>query len=298
MAVLIKRNSTNRKIVLEIQKFLKILADGYFGPKTEQAVVAWQSENNLVADGIVGKKTLEAMGILDSDLTSDIVTQEGLIIKSYHLPENEYITQDLPILNDYVMLHHTAGHDNPYAVIDSWGKDSIGRIGTEFVIGGRNVKTGRNDHDGVVLQSFPEGSQAYHIGRSGSHYMNRHTVGIELCNMGYIENGKTYVGGTADPTETVRLSEPFRGHQRWHKYSDEQLVALKKLILHVALRDNIDITLGLIEWIKKDGPLKAFEYRENAFNGKVKGLLSHTNVRKDKFDVFPQQELIDMLLSL
>jgi len=25
---------------------------------------------------------------------------------------------------------------------------------------------------------------------------------------------------------------------------------------------------------------------------------THTNTRKDKFDMFPQQELIDMLLSL
>ena len=34
------------------------------------------------------------------------------------------------------------------------------------------------------------------------------------------------------------------------------------------------------------------------YYGKVKGMWTHTNTRKDKSDMFPQQELIDMLLSL
>jgi hypothetical protein len=36
----------------------------------------------------------------------------------------------------------------------------------------------------------------------------------------------------------------------------------------------------------------------NVNEGKVKGLWTHTNTRKDKVDMFPQQELIDMLLSI
>jgi len=37
---------------------------------------------------------------------------------------------------------------------------------------------------------------------------------------------------------------------------------------------------------------------EDAYYGRVKGLLTHTNTRKDKTDLFPQQEVIDMILSL
>ena len=33
-------------------------ADGIFGPGTERIVKHWQSSNGLVADGIVGPKTL------------------------------------------------------------------------------------------------------------------------------------------------------------------------------------------------------------------------------------------------
>jgi hypothetical protein len=37
-------------------------ADGYFGKKTEMAVKNFQSDENLIVDGIVGKKTAEALG--------------------------------------------------------------------------------------------------------------------------------------------------------------------------------------------------------------------------------------------
>ena len=75
------------------------------------------------------------------------------------------------------------------------------------------------------------------------------------------------------------------------------LKALKKLLLFISTRDDIDLSVGLIDWVKKEGA-KGFEFKQDAFEGKVKGLLTHTNVRKDKFDCFPQAELIDMLLSI
>jgi hypothetical protein len=48
----------------------------------------------------------------------------------------------------------------------------------------------------------------------------------------------------------------------------------------------------------KQGSFNAFEYSEDANLGNIKGILTHGQVRKDKSDVFPQQELITMLLSL
>jgi peptidoglycan hydrolase-like protein with peptidoglycan-binding domain len=46
-----------------MQAVLGVSADGDFGPGTERAVKAWQAKNGLTADGIVGPKTLAAMGI-------------------------------------------------------------------------------------------------------------------------------------------------------------------------------------------------------------------------------------------
>jgi peptidoglycan hydrolase-like protein with peptidoglycan-binding domain len=299
MSNVVKRGSDNIQLVRQIQQFLHIAVDGNFGPKTERFVVAWQSENGLVADGIVGRKTLESMGILDTDYRAKTsITKTGLRILPYHLDKNQYITQELPILNDYVMIHHTAGHANPYNQIVGWNNDNLGRIATEFIIGGPDAKTGIDTYDGAVLQAFPEGSQAWHIGKVGSSHMVRHTVGIELCNFGYLDdNFETYVGTQVKPNQLVTLKEEFRGFKHWHKYSDEQLKSLKKLLLHIGERDNIELRVGLIDWVRQEGA-KGFEFKHEAYQGKVKGLLTHTNVRKDKYDCSPQPELLDMLLSI
>lgn len=41
----------------------RLVADGAFGPKTAQAVKAFQQANRLVADGVVGPKTAAALGL-------------------------------------------------------------------------------------------------------------------------------------------------------------------------------------------------------------------------------------------
>ena len=71
-----------------------------------------------------------------------------------------------------------------------------------------------------------------------------------------------------------------------------------KLIKYVADRDNINVREGLQKWIKDQGPIKAFGFQEDAYYGKVKGLLSHTNVRKDKTDVYPDPRLIEVIINL
>lgn len=48
--------------VAELQKRLRIAADGSFGPKTKAAVVAFQRSKRLTADGIVGPRTVAALG--------------------------------------------------------------------------------------------------------------------------------------------------------------------------------------------------------------------------------------------
>jgi hypothetical protein len=296
-----KKGCTDRAMVRQIQEALNIAIDGSFGPKTEAAVVAFQSNHNLVADGIVGRNTLEEMGILDTDLKINLhyKTENGLNITRHFLPDGEYIENAEPIINDYLFFHHTAGWNNPFKTIDHWARDKRGRVATEFVLGGQNIKNGEDTYDGVVAQAFPEGCQGWHLGTTGSYYMNRHSVGIEINAFGYLtDSGKTYVGTQALESQICTLEEPFLGKTKWHRYSDAQLISLKKLIIYIAARDKIDLDRGIIKWIEEQGPIKAFGFQQDAYEGKVKGLLTHTNVRKDKTDCFPQPELIDMLLSL
>ena len=293
--MILKINSTGHD-VKELQDFLGITSDGHFGPATKEAVFKWQTQNGLGADGIVGPNTWDAMGLASTDESEKTyVTDNGLPITRHFLPHGEYKAG--PVKPEYVFIHHTAGWHNPYKTIDNWGKDTRGAVATEFVLGGQSVKGNDDNYDGLVLQSFPEGGYGWHLGKNGSQHMHVHSVGIEVNNFGQIVNGKTWAGTTVDRSQIVVLEKPFRGHSTWHRYSDAQIESLHKWILFIAERDSIDVRAGLPALIKEKGA-DAFEFNEDAYYGKIKGLWTHTNTRKDKFDMFPQQELMDMLVSL
>jgi hypothetical protein len=299
--MILKKGSKGEE-VKELQEFLKNegyykgVIDGDFGTNTENSVKEWQKANSLNSDGVVGPNTIDTMGLFSTDNTEKVYEINNCsLIEQYYLPKGEYKVG--PTSKEYLFLHHTAGWHNPYKVIDSWGRDSRGSIATEFVLGGQSIRGNSKKYDGQILQAFPGTGYGWHLGKNGSQHMHTHSVGIEVCNFGYILDGKTYAGTVADESQVVSLNEKFRGYKFWHRYSDEQLNSLKNLILYIADRDNIDVRCGLVSEVREHGA-KGFEFNEDAYYGKVKGMWTHTNTRKDKFDMFPQQELLDMLLSL
>jgi hypothetical protein len=298
------------ELVKDVQEIVGVPADGNFGPATEAAVKKWQAANGLTADGLVGRGTLTKMGLIDTDSSlveatpekasglytkKPYTTSNGLKVIEYFMPKDEYLAG--PVKPEWLFLHHTAGWHNPFNTIKAWDADKIGQIATEFVLGGPSCKGNDDQYDGVLVQAFPKGNWGYHLGKNGSQTMHKNSVGIEVCNFGYVVNGKTYAGASVVDSQIVKLAKPFRGHTDWHRYSDKQIQVLKDWILWIAERDGIDVRAGLPALIKEKGA-DAFEFNENAYYGKVKGLWTHTNTRKDKVDMFPQQELMDMLTSL
>ena len=293
--MLLKNGSRGNDVKI-LQEFLETPADGIFGNGTEVLVKTYQKNNGLSVDGMVGSATWDMMGLATTDDSEKTYTTEnGLIINRHFLPTGEYKTG--PINAEYIFIHHTAGWHNPFNCIDQWGRDTRGAVATEFVLGGSSVKGNNTDFDGVMVQAFPEGNYGWHLGKNGSQHMHKNSVGIEVCNFGYITNGKTYAGTKVAESQIVTLAKPFKGYSDWHRYSDAQIEAMRLWILFIGDRDGIDITEGLPKWIKQNGAA-AFEFNQDAYYGKVKGILTHTNTRKDKFDMFPQQELLDMLVSL
>jgi len=226
--MILKKGDKGPQVKL-LQSFLKLKEDGDFGPNTEKAVKKFQFENYLTTDGIVGPKTWDMMGLASTDLSERNIQNNNLDYIEYYLPKDEY--KKGPTKKEYVFLHHTAGWHNPYKVIDSWGRDRRGSIATEFVLGGQSVKGDNSDYDGLLLQSFPEGGYGWHLGKNGNQRMHTDSVGIELCNFGYIDDGKTSSGTRVHPSQIVKLSTPFRGKSEWHLYSDVQLNKLQQWIL-------------------------------------------------------------------
>jgi len=301
MSSLLKLGSKGTEVV-ELQALLGVKADGLFGKNTEASVIEFQQRNDLQPDGIVGSATWSALkdhnpdGNLDSD-PNVYVTANGMVVNKYYLPSNEYVHERYD--NEYAFLHHTAGRENPYRVVDSWGRDDRGRVGTEFVLGGISHTTGDTTYDGEMIQAFPQGNFAYHLGAVGSSIMRKGSVGIEICSMGYLDNDyKSYVDSKCLSSQVCKLAEPFKNRIFWNKYSDKQLEQVGKWIEYIGERDNIDMRVGLQQWIMKYGPTKAFGFHQDAYDGRVKGLLTHTNVRKDKYDCYPDPGVVDVIMSI
>lgn len=293
--------------VKNLQKLLKITMDGDFGPITDNAVRRFQMNYDLRVDGIVGNDTWQMLMVhggkveeVDLDNNSDVIkTQYDQVIERYYLPKGEYVDRGSKTNLKYAFLHHTAGRENPYKVIDSWGRDDRGRVGTEYVLGGESHTTGSSEYDGIMLKAFPDNGYGYHLGKTGSGFMNKHSVGLEICSMGYLDShGNTYVNSKCMISQQIKLQEPFKGKLFWHKYSDRQIEEIEKWIKYIGERDEIDMRLGLKQWIKKFGATRAFDFQEDAYYGRVQGLLTHTNIRKDKSDCYPDPRLIDVIMSI
>tara|TARA_R110000868_G_scaffold91276_1_gene253176 strand:+ start:1614 stop:2564 length:951 start_codon:yes stop_codon:yes gene_type:complete len=316
--MLYKEGSKDREINILIQETVGAKPDGHFGKKTTNLVIIWQKKNNLMPDGVVGPKTLALMGILDTDNSKQasiedhtFIVENGLEITKAFMPKGEYMKG--PTNKDYVFIHHTAGWENPFKTIRHWAKDKRGAVATEFVLGGQKITTQNANYDGQVVQAFPEGGYGWHLG-VGRRKIHTESVGIEVNNFGQLTKGGykknkewvagkankfyTYVGTQAHPDQVFELEKEFRGYKYWHNYTDNQIDNLYELIVYIAMRDNIDVSKGLPEMIRKEGAFKAFDFCDTNYCEKHPGLWAHTNVRKGKVDMYPHPKLVKMLLDL
>jgi hypothetical protein len=280
--------------------------------KDEEPVI---KEENVTADKVTEEVSKEKPVVEETPQVEEKVPQveekKTFKFKKHYLPKISYFPG--PGEKNWLFLHHTAGWENPYNVIDGWGRDTKNTIGTEFLIGGQKVTDGNTYYDGMVVQAFPSGSYAWHLG-VGRNALHTDSIGVELNNFGYITRGGyykkgnwvkkqpgvfyTYVGTKVNPNQVIELEQKFRGYKYWHKYSQKQIESLKELILYIKERDGIDPTKGLVELIKEKGAFEAFNFVDVKYVTEHPGLWLHTNVRKDKFDLYPDPDLIKMLLSL
>jgi len=289
--------------------------DGYFSQNTLIAVTNFQREIGIRADGVVGFQTWgnilsygidksEVDPILESNRSKDIpnkisfIGDSGLQIYDNILSDDEYYKKETQ--KNTIWLHHTAGGSRPDWTINSWEKDcnkdgDTLKVGTHFVIGRKSSTSNDNLWDGKIIKAYDDIYWSYHLGiNKNSEELNSKSIGIEICNYGPLTLGKdsrfyNYVNKPIDESDVVELETPFRGYKYWEKYTDSQIESLRKLIIYLKDRWAIEIETGIYnkEW---------FEYNDKWFS--TGGLRTHTQVRKDKFDMFPQPELIQMLNSL
>jgi len=287
--MVLKLGSTGEFVGI-LQEILSINpVDGIFGKQTQHTVQSFQKRNKLTVDGIVGPMTWKKLNFnpIEHSLDSDRQSY-GNWIEDYFLPEGQYVNESTS--KYYIILHHTAGRENPYKTIDHWANDNRGRVGTNYVIGGISVDGKNNEHDGKILRAIDDEFYGWHIGTGANMFVKKHSISIELCSAGGLteRDGKwfTWFGEEVDKSQVRLLKDKFRGYQAFHKYSDEQVKSLEALLRYLSKTHDIDLTNGM-KYILSKG-INQFELNLEASAGKIKGVLSHTNFRKDKSDIFPQ----------
>ena len=148
--------------------------------------------------------------------------------------------------------------------------------------------------------------------------MHRQSISIEVCSAGRLDKigdkYYTWYKAEVDPSQVCTLNVPYKGRLYYHKYSEKQIESLKALLILLSEKHGIDLQIGVIGEMKRianQGPQNygsavrgnvgitaAWEFSEEACAGKWRGLLTHGQVRKDKDDMHPQQNLIDMLMNI
>ena len=212
-----------RALNTKLKKELNVNVDGDFGNKTETAVKEFQKLNGLVADGIVGAKTWEALGV-KSESTVSTKSVDSSVLYS---PLNVHVSKlaNRPIT--YIAIHYTAGGTSK--------KGSALNVKHVFENEKRKASADFCVDDETMVQFNPDlknyycwsvGDKKYPNSKGGSLYgkaTNRNTISIEMCS-----------------TLKKGYSAKYANHEGWY-ISDETLKQCIKLTKILMKKFNIPI---------------------------------------------------------
>jgi len=298
MAQLPVKKGDRNQSVAEVQKLLSligydIISDGDFGSRTELAIIDFQSDNHLKADGIVGEVTFEALTKAAPSVpnvkaapSTSIDYGDLAVNKTVLQPDSQYIKQEFP--KTQIFLHFTAGGPSAKNVINGWNADES-RISTAYVV---------DRTTGEVYECFNPKYYSFHLGIEKTNgRLDKASVGIEICTYGPLkERDGKYYAWPKDWTQeipannVIKLDKPFRGYQYFEDITLTQIINVEKLLKTLIKQYNIKVQQSFdTSW---------FDYNQNVIDKTLPGIWTHVNVRRDKTDLFPKQELLQMLNRL
>jgi len=282
--------------VSQIQKYLSLLGydliiDGHFGNRTLRSLKAFQKKYGLIVDGIPSSNTISALKAAQKRTSKE---EKGHEITSkynhldvdinYNQPFEQYLKQSTK--KNKIFIKNTESGPDAKNVIKYWN-ENYDRASTAFVI------SGRGDDDGKIYEAFNSDYWSFHLGVKGtSGKLDKSSVGISICSWGVItkkgENFYNIHKEEVPSSEVYALKDEWRGSLYYHKYSDNQIESLEKLILWITNKYKIPVQNIFFDenWL---------EYNQDLVSKGTFGIWSHTNVRKDKKDLYPDERIFSML---
>jgi len=178
----------------------------------------------------------------------------------------------------HIILHHTAGGSAASSVA-GWAATPE-HIATPYII----------DRDGTIYETYSPEFWAYHLGVKGATWLEKASIGIEICSYGQLTPNVagellTYTKKVIPKEKAAKVS--FRGFEYYEAYTPEQIAALKQLLPYLIDRFKIQPQVDRKNF---------WEFRDP--KTLPSGIWSHTTVRKDKVDIFPQKEIVEAVYSL
>lgn len=221
-------------------------------------------------------------------------------IRQVEFPENKYFQDEHT--KTQIVLHHTISGPNIDGDVSTWINGKY-NVGVAIII----------DREGIPHQLFSSKHWAYHLG-AGDHLLDKHSIAIEIDSWGglvlgdnttkqfgknedgtprmiYTMEGKyyAYYGNPVNlsSNQIQYYSNEYRGYNYFEKYTNEQIKTVGELLLFWRNRYNIPLYYNP----------SMFNFSQEALNGKP-GLWSHTSYRKDKSDIHPQPEMMEMIRAI
>jgi N-acetyl-anhydromuramyl-L-alanine amidase AmpD len=194
------------------------------------------------------------------------------IDRSFALEPKDYVAVATP--KNLIVIHFTAGQ-SARSAFDTWRSDPR-RIATAYIV----------DLDGTIYETFDPRYWASHLGIKGGPDHDKRSIGIEIANVGPLtrsddKKSLTWWVGQAFCTleQTTRYRQsPYRGHDYYAAFPDAQMTAVRGLVGY--LQDRFSIA-------KELPPLARRDEFDDTFFASFRGVATHANFRKDKFDIGP-----------
>lgn len=301
--------------VKHIQEKLKELGyhkgrvDGNFGQDTLMSVYNFQKDAGFNPDGIVSLRTWSKINNFDKqkenknkdDIPYDIsyITKDSLKIYDSKLKEKFFYKERSK--KNTIWITNTLSNLTPPDYIKTWNqinaRDKNGilkeerlKSSTHYIIGGKYNKN--EIWEGKVIKNFDDNYWSYHSPlTTTTKRINQMSISIEISNLGPLHRIKdkfyTKSGLLLDESEVIELD--FRGYKYWNKYTKKQIESLRKLLIFLSEKYDIDFDKDIYDenW---------FEYHKK-WNS-VGGLRTDSQLSYSRTGIFPQKEIIEMLKNL